>query len=76
MSYIEKKVDDLGRIVLPIKFRNILNIDTNSNVFVSLENDSICIKPIYKYCVICGNVIEKTTDFRLCNLCIEKIKKT
>lgn len=43
ISFI-KKIDDLGRIVIPKEIRRILNIDLNENLEVTIENNDILIK--------------------------------
>ena len=74
MNGIEKDIDSLGRVVIPIKFRKKLGIESNSKVFVSMEDDMILISPANKYCALCGAKIENVQKFRLCNSCISKIK--
>ena len=72
---IEKEVDKLGRIVLPVKFRAQLGIKTEEKVLVSLENDTIFITPATRRCALCGNVTAANRDLRLCDGCIQKVKK-
>ena len=43
MSGVKRQVDRLGRIVIPISYRKYLNLNENSSVNISLENDSIII---------------------------------
>ena len=74
MNGIEKDVDSLGRVVIPIKFRKKLGVESNSKVLVSLEDDMILISPANKHCALCGTKIENTQKFRLCNCCISMIK--
>lgn len=74
MNGIEKEIDALGRIVIPVKFRKRLGIELNSKVFISLENEVIVISGIDKYCALCGDKIKSKSKFRLCNRCILEIK--
>ena len=74
MSKIEKKIDKLGRIVLPIEFRDKLGIKNNTSVFISLNEDSISIFASESKCALCKNVIPQNKDVKLCKTCIEKIK--
>ena len=74
MNGIEKDVDNLGRIVLPIKYRKKLGIESNSKVLVTLEDDGIIISPTIKHCALCGKNIEKENKFKLCDECILKIR--
>ena len=41
---IVRKVDELGRIVLPIELRRTLNIDIKDSIEIYVENDSIVLK--------------------------------
>lgn len=46
MNGIEKEVDNLGRVVIPMEFRKRLGIVSNSKVMVSLEGDIIVFSPL------------------------------
>ena len=74
MNGIEKGIDLLGRVVIPIKFRRVLGLDAGAKVFVSLEEDLIIISPKDKRCALCGVVISEKNKMRLCSLCISKVK--
>ncbi|MBQ8393379.1 MAG: AbrB/MazE/SpoVT family DNA-binding domain-containing protein [Clostridia bacterium] len=74
MNGIEKDMDNLGRVVIPIKFRKKLGIEDNSTVLVSLEDNAILISPANKCCVLCGKKVEDEQKFRLCQSCIAEIK--
>lgn len=41
MNEIEKEIDNLGRVVIPIDFRNKLGIKNKDKVLVALKNSSI-----------------------------------
>jgi len=65
---IIKKIDDLGRIVLPIDIRKKLKITTEDNLKITLENNNIVIR---KYSILSdlenkinsyGKVINKLTN--------------
>ena len=71
---IEKEFDNLGRVVVPIKFRKQLGIKSKSKVWVFLEGDRICITPAEKRCALCGSRNCYNDELRLCEECIEKIK--
>ena len=76
MSYgIEKEVDNLGRIVIPVKFRNHLGIKSWDKVLISLQNNTISIVLTTSQCALCGNTAYAKHGVRLCDACIESIKK-
>ena len=74
MSAIEKEVDSLGRVVIPINFRRKLGIEANSKVTVSLGNGVISIFPLDTRCALCGKAAVEKKEIRLCEKCILKIK--
>ena len=75
MDGIEKYIDDLGRVVIPMKFRDKLGMKCRSKVFVNLKENAVCISLAEKYCILCGGVNEIVDEFRMCKKCIRKIKK-
>ena len=75
MNGIEKYIDDLGRVVIPMKFRDRLGMKCKSKVFVYLKDNSISISLAERCCVLCGSVKGVNDEFRLCSKCIAKIKE-
>ena len=75
MDFIEKKIDKLGRIVLPIEFREKIGLYNETKALVSLKEDCICICSNEIHCALCKSKIEKNSIVRLCEACIEKVKK-
>ena len=70
---IEKHVDELGRVVLPIKFRRKLGLGKESKVFVSLNSNTIQIRPADTLCILCDNNRGVNPEIRLCADCIKKV---
>jgi len=54
---VSRKVDELGRIVLPIELRRNLSIETGDSLDISLENNRIILtrQELSKSCAICSN---------------------
>ena len=75
MDFIEKRLDKLGRIVLPKEFREKIGLKNNSKVLVTLKNESICIFSEKIGCALCNIKLEDVAEIRLCKECIEKIKQ-
>ena len=75
MSGIERKIDNLGRIVIPISYRKALGLNNEDSVTVSLENGNIIISAKKHMCAICGKILEHTADIRICQDCIKSIKE-
>lgn len=48
-----KKIDELGRLVIPKEIRNALDID-NGTVELYLDGDKLIVKKWSAHCVFCG----------------------
>lgn len=77
-SGIVRKVDSLGRIVIPIEIRRALSIDIKDPIEISLDGDSIVLRRQKTNCALCGskNVSQKIDDKYLCVDCIRRIKES
>ena len=65
---IIRKVDDLGRIVLPIELRRMLDIAERDELEIYMENDRIILQKYEPACVFCGSS-DGITDFKGRNVC-------
>lgn len=72
---IVRKVDELGRIVLPKELRNVLNIKERDplEIFVDEEN-RIILKKYEPACIFCGSM-KNIVSYRGYNVCAECEKK-
>lgn len=52
---IVRKLDDLGRIVIPIELRRTLQIDEKDPVEIFVEDDKIILKKYQPSCVFCSD---------------------
>lgn len=74
---IVRKIDELGRIVLPIELRNKMDINTKDSVEIYVDNDKIILKKYQPCCVFCGNA-DNVTMFKgklVCRDCIEEMTR-
>ena len=71
---VTKKVDKLGRIVLPKNYRKALGLDTDSQVALGMENGVITVKACGDGCRLCGSREGVDQQLRLCSVCITKVK--
>lgn len=72
---IVRKVDQLGRIVLPIELRRTLKIDIRDPLEIFVEGESILLKKYEPACILCGES-EGLVEYKgkkVCRKCIEKI---
>ena len=52
---IVRKVDELGRVVIPIELRRTLGIEEKDALEIYVDRDSIILKKYEPACVFCGN---------------------
>ena len=57
---IVRKVDELGRIVLPIELRRTLDINIKDPVEIYVDGDFIMLKKYEPACVFCGSATDVT----------------
>lgn len=74
---IVRKVDELGRIVLPIELRRTLDIEIKDSIEIYVENDSIILKKYEPTCIFCGDNKDLKTfnEKNICSNCIKKLQK-
>ena len=65
---IVRPVDNLGRIVLPIELRRVLDIDKDAALEVYVDNDSIVLKKYQPACIFCGSA-EDVVSYQGRNIC-------
>ncbi len=72
---IVRKLDELGRVVIPKEIRNKLNIEEKDPIEIYLEGTSIVLKKVESGCIFCNNSKDLTTyrDKLICRKCLEKI---
>lgn len=73
---IVRKVDELGRIVLPIELRRTLSIEEKDALEIYVDGENIILKKYEPACVFCGNAKDVTVfkNKNICLNCISQIK--
>ena len=73
---IVRKVDELGRIVLPIEMRRTLDIAERDSLEIFVDEDSIILKKYQPACIFCDNTkdIISYKGKNICPDCINKLK--
>ncbi len=71
---IVRKVDELGRIVLPIELRRTLNIDIRDPLEIYVDGESIMLKKYQPACIFCDNA-KDITVFKGKNICAHCLKE-
>ncbi|MDR3767340.1 MAG: AbrB/MazE/SpoVT family DNA-binding domain-containing protein [Butyricicoccus sp.] len=65
---IVRKVDELGRIVLPIELRRTLDIEVKDALEIYVDGAQIILKKYEPACIFCGNA-KDVTNFKGKNIC-------
>ena len=74
---IVRKLDDLGRIVLPIELRRTLEIEEKDPLEIFIEDNTIILKKYQPACIFCGNAKDVFTykGRNVCPECIQDLNK-
>lgn len=72
---IVRKVDELGRVVIPIEIRNQFQIVEKDPIEIYVDGSSIVLKKYEKSCLFCGNS-KKLVEYKgklICSKCLKQI---
>jgi len=74
---MSRKVDELGRIVIPKEIRNKFDIKTNDRLDIYVENGVISLVKDDKKCIFCFSTKDLTehNNKNICNKCMQKLVK-
>ncbi|HKX75464.1 MAG TPA: AbrB/MazE/SpoVT family DNA-binding domain-containing protein [Acidimicrobiia bacterium] len=67
-SGIARKIDDLGRIVIPAETRRLFNIREGDQILISIEGTGIVLRKLETTCVFCGRT-EEVSPFKGKGIC-------
>lgn len=70
-----RRVDDLGRVVIPIEIRRHLNIEVKDPLEIFVEGEKLIIKKYGQNCVFCGSIEDLTPfhDKHICAACLKEL---
>ena len=76
-SGMTRRIDTLGRLVIPKEMRNSLEIKEGDAVEFSLDGEKILITKYAPNCVFCGsrNDISVFKGKKICSACLKEIKE-
>ncbi len=74
---IVRKVDELGRIVLPKEIRTSFELESGDGVEIFVDKDKIILQKYAPYCTFCGeaNDVVMFKNKRICRACLEELTK-
>lgn len=73
---IIRRIDELGRIVLPAEVRKTYNISPGSDIEICTQDDTIILKKWETTCIFCGSKenLKLFKEKSVCTKCVEGLK--
>lgn len=74
---IVRRIDELGRIVLPVELRARMDLKTKDSLEIYVEDDKVILKKYEPSCIFCGNA-DDTILYKgklICKKCLSEIDK-
>jgi transcriptional pleiotropic regulator of transition state genes len=73
---IVRKVDELGRVVIPMELRKTLGIEQKDALEIYVEGENIILKKYQPGCIFCGEVegLQEIKGQKVCKACREGVK--
>ena len=74
---IVRKVDELGRVVIPIELRRTLGIDVKDSLEIYVDSERIILKKYEPACLFCGNAddVKHYKGRIVCKECINELSE-
>ena len=72
---IIRRVDELGRVVIPIEIRNQFHIVEKDPIEIYVDGSSIILKKFEPNCIFCGNA-KRLSEYKgklVCDKCLSKL---
>jgi len=70
---IVRRIDDLGRVVIPAEIRRVLDIPENAPLEIFVDGENIIIRKFQPGCVLCGSMedlVDHPTGKKVCLPCL------
>ena len=74
---IIRRVDELGRVVIPMELRNNFKIAEKDQIEIFVDGSNIVLKKFEPNCTFCGSA-KNLADYKgklICGKCLEQINK-
>ncbi|MBX6350208.1 MAG: AbrB/MazE/SpoVT family DNA-binding domain-containing protein [Clostridia bacterium] len=75
---IVRRVDDLGRVVIPIELRRTLDIADKDSLEIYVDGDKIILRKYEPACIFCGSAqgIQVYRGKNICQECIDTLTRS
>lgn len=72
-----RRVDELGRIVLPVELRRALEIEERDLLNITMEGEAIMVRKHRAYCLFCGTDRDLMTyrHKSICRICLRVLRE-
>ena len=72
---IIRKVDELGRVVIPIELRRVMGIEEKNSIEIFVDSDRIILQKHEQSCVFCGSddEVRYYKNKLICEDCLEEL---
>jgi transcriptional pleiotropic regulator of transition state genes len=73
---VRRKIDDLGRVVIPASIRRDLGMEAGEEVDVAMQDGRCVLSPVADTCVFCGagRHLEAFRERRVCWSCMAAVR--
>lgn len=73
---VVRKLDELGRIVIPIELRRTMDIGLRDTLEIFVEDDKIILKKYHPACIFCNDArdVIRYKDKLICKHCLAQLK--
>lgn len=72
-----RRVDELGRVVIPKEIRDKLDIQEKDPIEIYVDGYSVVLRKFQSNCIFCGNTKDliEYKEKLICKKCLEKLKE-
>jgi transcriptional pleiotropic regulator of transition state genes len=72
---VARKVDQLGRVVLPVEMRKAMRIEVGDLVMMTADGNRILLEKVEQRCIFCGGSdgLREYSEKLVCATCVDRI---
>ena len=72
-----RRIDELGRVVLPIELRRTMNLEVRDPVEIFMEGEAIVLRKYEAACLFCGGSHQLTAfkGKQICGECLRQLRE-
>ena len=72
---IVRRLDELGRVVIPAAVRRVMNITNHDSLEIFIEGETIVLRKHVLGCIKCGdpNIVTEDKRIKLCQQCLDRL---